>query len=96
MYHGAGTAGSEPQGRENDMKNVIASCIVTGGLIVSLLFGVLLVSSTGQEQVVFGKDIVLVPFVLWLWLIPPVCWLYWSIKRLRRLRTKSTDELPED
>ena len=77
------------------MKNVIASCIVTGGLIVSLLFVVLLVSSTGQEQVVFGKDIVLVPFVLWLWLIPPVFWLYWSINRLRRLRTKSTDDLPE-
>ena len=70
------------------MKNVIASCIVTGGLIVSLLFVVLLVSSTGQEQVVFGKDIVLVPFVLWLWLIPPVFWLYWSIKRFRRLRTR--------
>jgi hypothetical protein len=77
------------------MKNVIASSIVTAGLIVSLLFVVLLVSSTGQEQVVFGKDIVLVPFVLWLWLIPPGFWLYRSIMRFRRLRTRSAGELPE-
>ena len=77
------------------MKNVVASSIVTGVLLVNLVFVVLLVSSTGQNQVVFGKEILLIPSVLWLWLIPPVLWLYWSIKRHRRLRTESADELPE-
>jgi len=38
------------------------------------------------NQVVFGKEILLIPSVLWL---------YWSIKRHRRLRTESADELPE-
>lgn len=79
-----------------DMKNVLASSIVTCGFIASLIFVVFLVSSTGQNQIVFGKDVVLVPSVLWLWVIPPFLWLYWSIKRYRRLRTALTDELPQD
>jgi hypothetical protein len=38
---------------------------------------------------------VLRPFVLWLWHISPVLRLHSSIKRHRRLCTRSADELPE-
>ena len=58
------------------MKNVVASSIVTGLLIVNLVFAVFISSSSGQWFLVFGQGI---------WLVASFLWLSWALRRYRRL-----------